>query len=137
MRRYRHVHRGFLRRADPGAAAAGLAAAGRAAAGLRGRRRGVRTAGYPGRWLERRSVTELGRRNLVSRLSLGVVLGVVLFAVTLALIASDAYRLRGGGSVGHLLATLGLMAGAATCEELLFRGCCSGSSSSGPVPSSP
>ncbi|GIH19782.1 CPBP family intramembrane glutamic endopeptidase [Rugosimonospora africana] len=74
-------------------------------------------------WLEQRKVPEVGTATLRPQLARGVGLGIVLFAGTILLIfICDGYRVRGWGSVGDAIATFGLMAGVATCEELLFRG---------------
>lgn len=74
-------------------------------------------------WAEQRKVPELGTATLRPQLTRGVGIGIALFALTILLIfLCDGYRVRGGGSFGHMVATFGLMAGAAACEELLFRG---------------
>jgi len=78
----------------------------------------VRTIGY----LERRRVTELDRSQS-PRLGIGVLAGVGLFAVTIAVIAAlGGYRIAGWGSVSGAVTFVGVMAVAAVCEELLFRG---------------
>jgi uncharacterized protein len=75
------------------------------------------------RWLEQREVPEVGTATLRRQLSRGLGIGVGLFAVTILLIfIGNGYRVHGWGSAGDMIATFGLMAGTATCEELLFRG---------------
>jgi membrane protease YdiL (CAAX protease family) len=74
-------------------------------------------------WLEQRPVPEVSPATLRPQLPRGVALGIGLFTVTLLLIfIGNGYRLHGWGSLGDSIATFGLMAGVATCEELLFRG---------------
>jgi membrane protease YdiL (CAAX protease family) len=74
-------------------------------------------------WLEQRKVPEVGSATLRAQLSRGVGIGIGLFAVTILLIfIFNGYRVHGWGSFGDMIATFGLMAGVATCEELLFRG---------------
>jgi membrane protease YdiL (CAAX protease family) len=86
---------------------------------------GAAVAGYTllVRWLERRPVVELARPAALPGLRLGALIGLALFTVTVGLIALfGGYRVSGFGSVSGCLAILGTMAGAATVEELLFRG---------------
>lgn len=72
--------------------------------------------------IEQRPATEVSPPGLRSQLPGGVVLGAGMFAVTVLLIAvSGGYR-ASSGSIGAMVATLGLMVCVATCEELLFRG---------------
>jgi membrane protease YdiL (CAAX protease family) len=74
------------------------------------------------RFLEQRPATELDTAA-GSGLRVGVAVGLGLFAVTLALIALfGGYGTKGGVSVGGALTVLGMMAGVAVVEELLFRG---------------
>jgi membrane protease YdiL (CAAX protease family) len=73
--------------------------------------------------LERRTVDEAAASTLVPGVLRGTGLGVVLFAVTIGLIALfGGYRIDGWGSLGATIATFGTMIGAAVAEELLFRG---------------
>jgi len=71
--------------------------------------------------LEQRNVSEarpVGWRPLLS----GTALGIGLFSATMLLIVMcNGYRFA-GGSVGHAIATFGMMIGIAVCEEILFRG---------------
>jgi membrane protease YdiL (CAAX protease family) len=86
---------------------------------------GAAVAGYTllVRWFERRPVVELARPAALPGLRLGALIGLALFTVTVGLIAlSGGYQVSGFGSVFGCLAILGTMAGAATVEELLFRG---------------
>lgn len=72
---------------------------------------------------EARPVRELERASAGSGLRDGVLGGLGLFAVTLGLIAlCGGYRIEGWGSFGGALSVLGLMAGVAVVEEVLFRG---------------
>ncbi|MGC5562938.1 lysostaphin resistance A-like protein [Streptomyces sp. FR-108] len=74
------------------------------------------------RFLEQRPATELDTAAW-SGLRVGAAVGLGLFAVTLALIALfGGYGTKGGVSVGGALTVLGMMAGVAVVEELLFRG---------------
>jgi membrane protease YdiL (CAAX protease family) len=74
-------------------------------------------------WLEQREVPEIGIATVRPLLPRGAGIGLGLFAVTLLLIfICNGYRVHGWGSFGDLVATFGLMAGTAVCEELLFRG---------------
>ncbi|BFU45627.1 CPBP family intramembrane glutamic endopeptidase [Krasilnikovia sp. MM14-A1004] len=73
-------------------------------------------------WLEQRTTPEVATAGLRPQLTRGVAIGIGLFTVTMLLITvGNGYR-AGWGSIGDMFATLGLMAGIATCEELLFRG---------------
>ncbi|MEU6033166.1 type II CAAX endopeptidase family protein [Streptomyces tauricus] len=75
------------------------------------------------RFLEQRPATELDTTTAWSGLRVGVANGLGLFVVTLALIALfGGYGTEGGVSVGGALTVLGMMAGVAVVEELLFRG---------------
>jgi membrane protease YdiL (CAAX protease family) len=76
------------------------------------------------RWLEhRRAPEELARGDARNGLGRGLLLGLVMFAVTLAIIALfGGYRVVGWGSFWGALNAVGLMWSAAVCEELLFRG---------------
>ncbi|MFS8198533.1 CPBP family intramembrane glutamic endopeptidase [Streptomyces sp. CWNU-52B] len=75
------------------------------------------------RILEQRPVSELDTGAAGSGLRVGVLTGLVLFGATLALIALfGGYGTKGGVSVGGALTVLGMMAGVAVVEELLFRG---------------
>ncbi|MEU9187346.1 CPBP family intramembrane glutamic endopeptidase [Streptomyces sp. NPDC048484] len=75
------------------------------------------------RAMEQRAVVELDPATATSALRTGSLAGVGLFTATLVLIAVfGGYGTDGGGSVGGMLAVLGLMTGVAVTEELLFRG---------------
>lgn len=69
---------------------------------------------------EHRPATEVARHD--RGLRNGVLIGIGMVTATMALIAFfDGYRPDGWGSVGGLLAALGIMAAAAVIEEILFR----------------
>jgi membrane protease YdiL (CAAX protease family) len=69
---------------------------------------------------ERREVSELPWRP--AGLGRGFALGVGLFALTIGVIAICGGYTAGWGSIGGLLATLGIMTVAAVAEESIFRG---------------
>jgi membrane protease YdiL (CAAX protease family) len=74
-------------------------------------------------WLEQRPATEVSPSTLRAQLPKAVGLGLGLFSATILLIFTcNGYRVHGWGSVGDMIATFGMMAGLAVCEELLFRG---------------
>ncbi|KDN17323.1 hypothetical protein DV20_35675 [Amycolatopsis rifamycinica] len=72
--------------------------------------------------LEQRTATEVAPRDLVRQAGRGVALGVGLFSLVMLLIFACGGYHAGWGSAAGVVATLGLMTGIATCEELLFRG---------------
>jgi uncharacterized protein len=73
--------------------------------------------------LEHRPVEEAELGSARAGLLRGTGLGLLVFAVTIALIATaGGYRIAGWGSVSGMIATLGIMCGVAVTEELLFRG---------------
>ncbi|NGO13547.1 CPBP family intramembrane metalloprotease [Streptomyces sp. HC44] len=75
------------------------------------------------RYLEGRRPQELAREQARPELLRGALLGVGLFTVTIALVAmTGGYHVRGWGSIGGALTTLGLMSCVAVTEELAFRG---------------
>ncbi|MDQ1041353.1 membrane protease YdiL (CAAX protease family) [Streptomyces sp. V3I8] len=75
------------------------------------------------RFLEQRPVSELDTADAVPGLRRGALVGLGLFVVTLALIALfGEYGTKGGVSVGGTFTILGMMAGIAVVEEILFRG---------------
>ncbi|MFI5963253.1 lysostaphin resistance A-like protein [Streptomyces asoensis] len=75
------------------------------------------------RFLEQRPVPELDPAGARSGLRTGVSTGLGAFVVTLAAIALyGGYGTQGGVSVGGAVTVLGMMAGIAVVEELLFRG---------------
>jgi membrane protease YdiL (CAAX protease family) len=75
------------------------------------------------RILEQRPASELDLGAARSGLRVGVLVGLVLFGATLALVALfGGYGTKGGVSVGGAVTILGMMAGTAVVEELLFRG---------------
>ncbi|MDN3354867.1 CPBP family intramembrane glutamic endopeptidase [Actinomadura sp. DC4] len=75
------------------------------------------------RFLEGRDVVELARDGAVARVRRGLLIGLVLFAVAIGIIAMfGGYGIDGWGSVGGVIASVGLMSAAAVAEEVLFRG---------------
>ncbi|WP_223146449.1 CPBP family intramembrane glutamic endopeptidase [Streptomyces apricus] len=75
------------------------------------------------RFLEQRPVSELDAADTVPGLRRGTLVGLGLFVATLALIALfGGYGTKGGVSVGGAFTVLGLTAGVAVVEEILFRG---------------
>ncbi|MEU8575028.1 CPBP family intramembrane glutamic endopeptidase [Streptomyces asoensis] len=75
------------------------------------------------RFLEQRPVRELDPAQARSGLRTGVLIGLGAFVATLAAIAlCGGYGTKGGVSVGGAVTVLGMMAGIAVVEELLFRG---------------
>ncbi|NIZ90364.1 CPBP family intramembrane metalloprotease [Kineosporiaceae bacterium B12] len=101
-------------------------AAGKAAGGLL---LGLGCAGgaaalYAGavRVLERRDAAEVSLHHMPSQLGRGLVVGLGLFTLTLAVIAAaGGYRVTGWGSAGDAVASVGVMAAVAVTEEVLFR----------------
>lgn len=86
------------------------------------------------RALEQRAVSELDLARAVPELRTGGLVGVGLFTATLTLIAVfGTYAPESGGSIGGMLAVLGMMAGVAVTEEVLFRGSSSGWSRNSPA----
>ncbi|MFE9851952.1 CPBP family intramembrane glutamic endopeptidase [Streptomyces sp. NPDC005576] len=86
---------------------------------------GLALAAYVGlvRYLEGRRPQELTLARARPELGRGALLGLGLFAVTIAAIAmSGGYHVHGWGSIGGALSTLGLMSCVAVTEELAFRG---------------
>ncbi|WP_327392597.1 MULTISPECIES: type II CAAX endopeptidase family protein [unclassified Streptomyces] len=75
------------------------------------------------RAMERRAATELATAAARPGLRTGILLGLGLFTVTIAVIALfGGYRVAGWGSVGGAVSMFGLMVSAAVTEEILFRG---------------
>ncbi|WP_078890186.1 CPBP family intramembrane glutamic endopeptidase [Streptomyces maremycinicus] len=75
------------------------------------------------RLLEQRPVSELDPATAASGLRTGTLVGLGLFVATIAVIALlGGYGTEGGVVVGGVLTYLGMMAGVAVTEELLFRG---------------
>jgi membrane protease YdiL (CAAX protease family) len=79
------------------------------------------------RWVvsrtERRSPVELGGAGAGAAVGWGILAGVGLFGVVIACIALfGGYTIHGFGSVAGLMGLVGVMAVAATTEELVFRG---------------
>jgi len=73
--------------------------------------------------LEQRPVDEAALGEARSGVLRGAGLGLLLFGVTIGVIAMfGGYRIAGWGSVSGTIATLGIMCGVAVTEELLFRG---------------
>jgi membrane protease YdiL (CAAX protease family) len=82
-------------------------------------------AAYAGlvRCLEGRRPQELALSRARSQLTRGALLGLGLFSLTIGLVAvSGGYHVRGWGSIGGALTTLGLMSCVSVTEELAFRG---------------
>lgn len=74
-------------------------------------------------YTEQGTVTELDRTAALMGLRRGSLLGLGLFTVTMVLIAIvGGFGSLGWGSVGALLAAVGINASAAVCEEIVFRG---------------
>ncbi|WP_245687233.1 CPBP family intramembrane glutamic endopeptidase [Streptacidiphilus griseoplanus] len=75
------------------------------------------------RYLEGRRPEELAPTRARRELGRGALLGVLLFAVTISLVAlTGGYHVHGWGSIGAALTALGLMSCVAVTEELAFRG---------------
>lgn len=75
------------------------------------------------RVLEQRPVAELDTTVARPGLRIGISVGLGLFVATFALIVLfGGYSTKGGVSVGGAVTILGMMAGTAVVEELLFRG---------------
>jgi membrane protease YdiL (CAAX protease family) len=75
------------------------------------------------RKVERREVVELAPEAAAGGLRRGALLGLGLFAVTIAVIAVfGGYHVLGGGSFGGALDLFGMMAAVAVIEEMLLRG---------------
>lgn len=75
------------------------------------------------RLLERRPAGEVGRLGAVAEVRRGTLLGIGLFAVTIAVIAVfGGYGVAGWGDLAAALGTLGMMCAVAVAEEVLFRG---------------
>jgi membrane protease YdiL (CAAX protease family) len=86
---------------------------------------GLALAAYAGlvRYLEGRRPQELALARARPDLRKGMVLGLGLFCATIGLVALvGGYHVRGWGSIGGALTTLGLMSCASVTEELAFRG---------------
>lgn len=72
---------------------------------------------------EHRPVVEVSSAGALRALSLGALIGIGLFCLSIAAIALlGGYTVDGLGSPGALLGLLGLMAAAAVTEEVIFRG---------------
>lgn len=75
------------------------------------------------RYLEGRGTPELAISRARPELGRGALLGLGLFAATIALVAATGgYHVHGWGTFGGALTTLGLMSCVAVTEELAFRG---------------
>ncbi|MFD6948775.1 CAAX protease [Nocardiopsis sp. TSRI0078] len=79
--------------------------------------------GWVVRRTERREVTEIARKGVVSATGLGTLIGVALFGLVIANIAFlGFYEVNGLGSVTGAVGLLGFMAAVAVSEELMWRG---------------
>jgi uncharacterized protein len=75
------------------------------------------------RVMEKRAVTELSGRRAVRELSVGLVLGALLFSVTIGLLAAlGAYQVTGNNGWQSMLAILPACILAGVLEEVLIRG---------------
>ena len=75
------------------------------------------------RLVERRPLTEFGRRAAFAELAAGLVIGAVLFGTTLAVLAAlGVYRIHGTRELSVLIIPLAASIGAGVMEEILFRG---------------
>jgi len=75
------------------------------------------------RLIERRPVTELGTKGLLKELGTGLLVGAVLFSITIAILfALGVYRVEGSNSWTVLLAPLVMALSSGVVEEILFRG---------------
>lgn len=75
------------------------------------------------RYLEGRRPQELAPERARPELWRGALMGLGLFSVTIGLVAmTGGYDIRGWGSFGGALTTMGLMSCASVTEELAFRG---------------
>ena len=79
--------------------------------------------GWVVRRTEHRAPVEVSRKGAGAGIGWGTLLGVALFGAVIASIAVFGdYTIKGLGSPANAVALLGIMAGAAVTEELLFRG---------------
>jgi membrane protease YdiL (CAAX protease family) len=85
----------------------------------------VALTGYAGwvRLVERRAVHELAPRAALPQGLLGLAIGLLLFGMTMGLLAAGGvYAIHGFGDASGLAAGFAVMLGAAVVEEVLFRG---------------
>ncbi len=75
------------------------------------------------KWLERRAPSELDIHRLLPELAFGVVVGFVLFAVSMAILwAAGVYHPIRGGTANGLLSGIAAAFMAGVLEEIVFRG---------------
>jgi membrane protease YdiL (CAAX protease family) len=74
------------------------------------------------RLVERREVAELVRDGAAADVRRGTLIGIVLFAASIGIIAMFGGYRAGWGSIGAMITTFGLMCAVAAAEELIFRG---------------
>ncbi len=75
------------------------------------------------RLIERRPVTELGTQGLWKELGSGLLIGALLFSITIAILfALGVYRVEGSNSWTVLLAPLVMALSSGVVEEIIFRG---------------
>lgn len=72
--------------------------------------------------LERRDVTELARTGAVAQVRRGTLIGIVMFAIVIGLLAIFGMYAASWGSVWVALSSFGLTCAVAVTEELMFRG---------------
>jgi uncharacterized protein len=74
------------------------------------------------RWIEKRRVSELAVKGAGRELSMGLALGMAVFALSIGILASvGAYRITGQNELSVMLATVPGFVVAAVFEEVLFR----------------
>jgi membrane protease YdiL (CAAX protease family) len=79
--------------------------------------------GWVVRRTEHRTPVEVSLKGAGAAISWGTLLGIALFGAVIAIIAvSGEYTINGLGTPASAVALLGIMAGAAVTEELVFRG---------------
>ena len=75
------------------------------------------------RWVERRPVTDLGRKGAVSEWAIGVALGVLVISLTVGIIAAlGGYRITGWNPPSVLVPVLALAITSGVIEEIITRG---------------
>jgi membrane protease YdiL (CAAX protease family) len=84
---------------------------------------GVLVYGWVVRRTEHRAVVEVSLKGAGAGIGWGTLLGIALFGAVIASIAFfGSYTINGLGTPSSAVALLGIMAGAAAAEELVFRG---------------
>ena len=75
------------------------------------------------RWVEKRAVTELSTRGAPAELGFGALIGMLLFAGTIGVLAAlGVYRITGVGTLAGVVGPLATALSAAVTEEIVFRG---------------